>query len=86
MSFLDDDDFTLWDDYEAEGYFSRHFPHGAPGDIWESNDGPIAVKNMTTDHIANVMRLIGEDDPWYSAFVAELERRKKEMFHAVYPA
>lgn len=74
---------SLWDDYAAEAQFARDFPHGVPGRVWESADGPIAVEDMTTDHISNVMRCIGEDDPWYGVFKEELDRRRRTAFHAI---
>lgn len=74
---------SLWDDYKAEMLFARDFPHGVPGDVWESADGPIKVEDMTTDHIWNCMRLIGEDDPWWGRFKQELDNRRRTAFHAI---
>lgn len=55
--------------------FEHDFPFGMPNDFWPSKNGKIALKNMTESHIRNCMRLVGEDDLWYSRFQKELERR-----------
>ena len=66
---------SLWDDYEADAAFARDFPFGVPCDTWESKSGNIAVKDMSVAHIQNCMKIVGEDDPWFSYFQKELKRR-----------
>ena len=58
-------------DYQFEGYF----PFGIPGEVWHSKYGNIPVREMTTRHIKNCMKIVGEDDEWYRVFQQELERR-----------
>lgn len=66
---------SLFDDYEAEFQFARDYPHGVPCDTWQSKQGKIKLADMTESHIRNCMRLVGEDDAWYSVFEKELQRR-----------
>ena len=68
----------LFDDYEADAAFERDYPFGVPCDVWRSARRDIRVKDMTTEHILNCMRLVGEDDAWYGYFAKELSRRKGE--------
>ena len=68
---------SLWDDYEADAIFAKDFPHGVPCDTWVTKDGEkVKVKDMTTQHICNCMRVVGEDDPWYGRFAQEISRRE----------
>jgi len=67
---------SLWDDFEADAAFVWDFPFGIPCDHWTTRDGTlIPLEEMTTSHIRNCMRLVGEDDAWYGHFQKELERR-----------
>lgn len=67
---------SLWDDYKAEHAFERNFPHGVCNDEWRTRDGKVLhVKDMTTAHIKNCMRMIGQFDDFYYVFEAELRRR-----------
>ena len=69
----------LFSDYEVDCQFAADFPFGVPCDAWRTKSGEeIAVKDMTTAHIKNCMRLVGEDDDWYAEFAEELARRKGE--------
>lgn len=68
---------SLWDDYKAEHAFERNFPHGVCNDEWRTRDGKVLhVKDMTTAHIKNCMRMIGQFDDFYYVFEAELRRRR----------
>jgi len=68
---------SLWDDYKAEYAFERNFPHGVCNDEWRTHDGKVLhVKDMTTTHIKNCMRMIGQSDDFYYVFEAELRRRR----------
>ena len=67
---------SLWDDYKADFEFTRMYPHGVNNDEWRTRDGKILkVKDMTTEHIKNCMRMIGETDDFYYVFEAELKQR-----------
>lgn len=65
----------------ADYAFERDYPFGIPNPcnpIWKTQNGQeIPIYNMTIQHIKNCMRLVGEDNMWYDAFAAELQRRKK---------
>lgn len=67
---------SLWDDYKADAQFAHDFPFGVPNEYWNGKDGEILVTDMTDQHIRNCMRMVGEDDDWYSYFQKELDRRK----------
>jgi hypothetical protein len=69
---------SLWDDYEADAAFERDFPFGIPNKYWHSKDGDILVTDMTDSHIRNCMKMVGEDDEWYSCFQQELKRREQK--------
>lgn len=48
--------------------------------IWTMRDGTeIAVADMTTTHIRNCMRMVGESHGWYEVFENELKRRGEEQ-------
>lgn len=68
----------------ADYAFERDYPFGIPNPknpIWKTRSGKeLPIRNMTTQHIRNCMRLVGEDDMWYDAFAAELERRMNASF------
>lgn len=67
---------SLWDDFEADAAFAWDFPFGIPCNHWTMKDGTsIPLEEMTTSHIRNCMRLVGEDDAWYGRFQKELEGR-----------
>lgn len=67
---------SLWDDYESDAAFELAYPHGVPCGVWTTRDGTeIKLSDMTEQHIMNCMRLVGEDDPWFSEFYEELKRR-----------
>lgn len=67
---------SLWNDYEADAAFEHDYPFGVLGEYWHGRDGEYRVSEMTEQHIRNCMRIVGEDDPWFSCFQEELERRK----------
>lgn len=70
---------SLWDDYKADCQFNRDFPYGLPGDKWVTIDGTeIKLRDMTETHIRNCMKLVGEDDEWYSVFQDELNKREEQ--------
>lgn len=70
---------SLYSDYEAETCFERDYPFGVPGETWRTKGGAkIKVSEMTTHHIKNCMKIVGEDDAWYSVFQNELNRREKQ--------
>lgn len=71
---------SLGHEYEAEFEFEKDFPFGLPGDYWYSKSGRIKVSDMTDSHIMNCMRIVGEDDPWYSHFKKELDKRHQEIY------
>lgn len=64
----------LLDDYAYE----RMYPFGRPSGVdplWPARNGAIHVSQMSNLHIFNCMRIVGEDDEWYSVFQKELDRR-----------
>ena len=64
-------------EFLADHAFELQYPFGVASDVWTTKDGrQIAVKDMTTQHILNCMRIVGEDDGWYSVFESELEKRQ----------
>ena len=67
---------SLWDDYRVDAQFAHDFPFGVPNKYWHSKEGDILVTDMTEAHIKNCMRMVGEDDDWYSYFQKEFDRRK----------
>ena len=70
---------SLWDDYYADYQFAKDFPFDVPCDTWVTRDGrKIKLKDMTDQHIKNCMKMVGEDDPWYSHFAKELKRREEQ--------
>ncbi len=75
---------SLWEDYEAEYAFERDFPHGVDNDEWTTKDGrTLKVKDMTTGHIMNCMKMLMKDgeviDDFYYVFEQELRRRGLAM-------
>lgn len=69
---------SLWDDYAAEMAFRDAFPHGVNNDEWTTKDGRVLkLKDMTSYHIRNCMRMLGDTDDFYYAFEAELKRRNE---------
>ena len=68
---------SLGSEYEAEYEFEHDYPYCLPGEYWHSRNGKIKVCNMTNLHIENCMKIVGEDDQWYSYFKNELNKRKK---------
>lgn len=67
---------SLWSDYEVDCIFAQQFPHGVNNDEWRTKDGSVLkVRDMTTQHIKNCMRMIGQDDDFWYVFDAELRRR-----------
>lgn len=75
---------SLWNDYEADAAFENDFPFGLPNKHWHSKDGDILVTDMTDSHIRNCMKMVGEDDEWYSYFQQELERRSNDSYKKKY--
>lgn len=71
---------SIYDDYRIDVIFAEQFPHGVNNDEWRTRDGKIIkVKDMTTAHIRNCMRLIGEFDDFWYVFDAELKRRGETL-------
>ena len=71
---------SMYDDYRIDAIFAEQFPHGVNNDEWRTRDGKILkVKDMTTAHIKNCMRLIGESDDFWYVFEAELKRRGENI-------
>lgn len=71
---------SMYDDYRIDAIFAEQFPHGVNNDEWRTRDGKILkVKDMTTAHIKNCMRLIGESDDFWYVFEAELKRRGEAL-------
>lgn len=71
---------SIYDDYRIDAIFAEQFPHGVNNDEWRTRDGKILkVKDMTTAHIRNCMRLIGESDDFWYVFEAELKRRGETL-------
>lgn len=70
----------MYDDIRADYAFEMDHPFGIPNKnnpVWTTRDGTkIPVREMTTAHIENCMRVVGEDCEWYGVFMAEIERRK----------
>ena len=61
----------------ADHSFERDYPFGLPGDVWSTRDGrKIKLADMSDSHIRNCMRIVGEDDGWYSRFQQELQSRR----------
>lgn len=65
---------SMWEDisndYAYEMYCNKKYG------IWTMRDGTeIAVSDMTTNHIKNCMRLVGEKNEWFKIFSDELNRR-----------
>ena len=70
---------SLWDDYKVDAQFAMDFPHGVNNDEWRTREGKVLkVKDMTTAHIKNSMRMIGKTDDFYYVFETELKRRCEE--------
>lgn len=71
---------SIWSDYEAEMTFRMHYPHGVNNDEWTTREGKtLKLKDMTTAHIKNCMRMIGDTNDFYYAFEAELARRGEKL-------
>lgn len=69
---------SMYDEFIADCLFERDFPFGLPEKYWTTAQGErIQVTDMTSQHILNCMRVVGEDDPWYAYFRKELDRRAK---------
>lgn len=67
---------SLGSEYLAEYAYERDHPHGVNNDEWKTRDGRILkVKDMTTAHIKNCMRMIGQMDDFWYVFEAELKKR-----------
>lgn len=65
------------DDSKVELYFSQQYPHGVNNDEWRTRDGKVLkVKDMSTEHIRNCMRMIGTQDDFYYVFEQELKNRR----------
>ena len=70
---------SMFEDWYMDTVFEEDYPYGLPSDTWTTKDGEeIKLTDMTTQHIKNCMKLVGEDDDWYDKFNEELERRKLE--------
>lgn len=72
-----------WGDseYYAEMAFREQYPHGVNNDEWRTREGKVLkVKDMTTQHIKNCMRMLGGPvDDFYYVFEAELARRGEKL-------
>ena len=67
---------SLWSDCAVDYLFAENFPHGVNNDEWRTKDGTVLrIQDMTSRHIRNCMRLIGQEDDFWYAFEAELKRR-----------
>lgn len=67
---------SLYDDYKVDLYFTQQHPHGVNNDEWRTKEGKVLkVKDMTTEHIKNCMRIIGTRDDFYYVFEHELKNR-----------
>lgn len=67
---------SLYSDLSADYQFERDYPFGLPNKYWLTRNGEkILVSEMSSVHISNCMRLVGEDDPWYAYFQEELNKR-----------
>lgn len=78
---------SLWDDFEAEHQFEWDFPHGVNNDEWTTKDGQtLKVKDMTTSHIMNCMKMLKKGDQviddFYYVFEKELRRRGRALIGA----
>ena len=66
-------------DFLVDYQFERDFPFGIPNErnpIWVTSNGEeIPIKAMSTFHIMNCMKIVGEDDIWYRVFQKELDDR-----------
>lgn len=69
------DDESQWADAMGDWLFAMEYPHGVPCKIWTTTHGDIEVSKMSSQYIKNCMNLVGEDDPWYEYFEAELDSR-----------
>lgn len=68
---------SLGSEFLSDYAFETEYPFGIAGKVWTTKDRrKIAVKDMTTQHILNCMRIVGEDDEWYYVFKNELESRE----------
>ena len=66
----------LWDDYKYDYIFEESHPLGPTNDTWTTRDGRrIKIEDMTTGHIRNCMRMLGEENDVYYIFREELKRR-----------
>ena len=78
IHYADDSCDSLYDDYLADRQFEIDFPHGVNNDEWTTRDGrTLKITEMTTRHIRNCMKMIGEEDDFYQVFEAELKRRNE---------
>lgn len=62
----------------SDSLFEATYPFGLPSwQGWYSAEVKdyIPLAAMSTGHIINCMKLVGEDDLWYGVFQKELERR-----------
>lgn len=67
---------SMWDEYVADALFAMDFPHGVNNDEWTTMEGKtLKVKDMSTQHIINCMKMIGENDDFYHVFLEEIVRR-----------
>ena len=70
---------SMYDEFIADYLFELDFPFGLPDEYWTTAQGErIRVMDMTSQHIRNCMRVVGEDDAWYAYFRKELDRRAND--------
>lgn len=80
----EDDYMCLFDDYKVEAIFAQNYPFGRPNSnnpVWTTKEGKqIRVSDMTTAHIINCQKMVGEDNSeWYMVFQKELDKREEKQ-------
>ena len=74
----DSDGPSMGEEWLADHQFEHDFPHGVNNDEWTTEDGrTLKITEMTSQHIRNCMKMIGQNDDFYYALEAELNRRRE---------